>query len=393
MGMYVLQGEHVQTSLKTSSYEMTVTAMSDGTITTSEVFQFVLADRFKEIQLDAPIGTKAALEGNTVTWQVGTLNPVTDAKTSSLVLGVSAKHENELQEGDLIASNIVNDFISATGTPMQQTYDDFTFSDPEFRLDITLKLTADCVYTLKFKATNLSTEKDLKDVFFNYTLDTAFTWISPPGNPSFTETKWTVGNLAKGASVEEEAIIRYTGAASIDDKVIFSSISGSAKYDGFKSAKYKGIYDYKQDVEPCPTTLECCEDCPVESGAVIFTECEQSLPATVTPVLTSEGKEIKVHINLNPVCLSKHVVVGLELHEVIDTNTLETVRRALKVIHLTPSGEEGCGERECNCATFYIPPKDNASTDPTCDQQTFIIKAKAHHYYVDEACECSTCNI
>lgn len=107
--------------------------------------------------------------------------------------------------------------------------------------------------------------------------------------------------------------------------------------------------------------------------------CDQSLTADVTPVLTSEGKEIKVHIKLNRVCLAKHVVVGVELHEVIGTNPRLTARRALKVIHLMPSGE-GCSERECNCATFYIPPKDNASTDPTCDGQTFIIKAKAHHY-------------
>ena len=392
MGMYVLQGEYVEKTLDIPSYKMTVTAMSDGTITTNEVFQFVLADIFKEIQLDAPIGTKATLEGNAVTWEVGTLNPVTDVTNSPLVLDISAKHENELQEGDLIASNIVNDFISETGIPMQQTYDDFTFREPEFRLDITLKRTEDCVYTLEFKATNLSTEKNLTNVSFNYTLGTDLTWISPLADPTFTPTTWTVGNLAKNAFVTKEAVIRYTGATSIDDKVIFSSISGAAKYDGSKNAEYKGIYSYKQDVDPCPTTLECCEDCPVESDDVIFTECDQSLTADVTPVLTSEGKEIKVHIKLNRVCLSKHVVVGLELHEVISTNPRVTVRRALKVIHLTPSGE-GCDERECNCATFYIPPKDNASTDPTCDGQTFIIKAKAHHYYVDEACECSTCNI
>ena len=50
---------------------------------------------------------------------------------------------------------------------MQQTYDDFTFREPEFRLDITLKRTEDCVYTLEFKATNLSTEKNLTNVSFN----------------------------------------------------------------------------------------------------------------------------------------------------------------------------------------------------------------------------------
>ena len=275
---------------------------------------------------------------------------------------------------------------------MQQTYDEFTFKEPEFRLDITLKHTEDCVYTLEFKATNLSKEKNLTNVSFNYTLDTDFTWLSPLGDLTCTPTTWTVGNLAKGASVVREAVIRYTGATSIDNKVVFSSILGFAKYDGSKNAEYKGIYSYKQDVDPCPTTLECCEDCPVESADVIFTECDQSLTADVTPALTSEGKEIKVHINLNRVCLSKHVVVGLELHEVISTNPRLTVRRALKVIHLNQNGED-CGERECNCATFYIPPKDNASTDPTCDQQTFIVKAKAHHYYVDGACECSTCNI
>lgn len=61
--------------------------------------------------------------------------------------------------------------------------------------------------------------------------------------------------------------------------------------------------------------------------------CDQSLTADVTPVLTSEGKEIKVHIKLNRVCLAKHVVVGVELHEVIGTNPRLTARRALKVIH------------------------------------------------------------
>lgn len=95
----------------------------------------------------------------------------------------------------------------------------------------------------------------------------------------------------------KEAIIRYTGATAIVDKTIFAPISGVAKYDRTKAAKYTGIYEYKQDVAPCPAPLECCENCPVESA------------------------------------------------------------------------------------------------DPVCDKQTFIIKAKAHHYYVDGACECSTCNI
>ena len=60
MGMYVLQGEYVEKrmtvyemaeflkTLDIPSYKMTVTAMSDGTITTNEVFQFVLADIFKK---------------------------------------------------------------------------------------------------------------------------------------------------------------------------------------------------------------------------------------------------------------------------------------------------------------------------------------------------------
>lgn len=395
MGMYVFQGEYVQTSTETSGYKITVTATSDGTITTNEVFQFNLADRFKEIQLDAPTGTKAALEGNTVTWEVGTLSPVTEDADSSLVLGISANYEGELQEGDLIASNIVNNFLGETGTPRQQAYDDFTFTVPDFRLDITLKHTEDCVYTLEFKATNLSTEQNLTNVAFNYALGTDLTWVSPLGDTTFTPTTWTVGNLAKKAFVVKEAIIRYTGNTSIVNKDIFLSISGTAKYDGMRNAEYRGIYIYKQDVTPCPRPSECCEDCPVESENVVFTECDQSLTAEVTPALTSEGREIKVHVNLNPVCLSRRVVVGLELHEIISTNPRVTVRRAFKVIELAPNGKD-CGERECNCATFYIPPKENASADPTCDQQTFIVKAKAHHYNIDdidEACKCSTCNI
>lgn len=398
MGMYVLQSEYVQGFHNTSDYKITVTATSDGTITTREVFHFVLANQFKEIQLDAPTGTKAVLQGNAVIWEVGTLNPVTEATTSSLVLDIFAKCENELQEGELIASNIVNDFISATGMPMQEVYDDFTFKKPEFRLDITLEdceECEECEYKLRFTATNLSKEKDLTNVYFDYTLGADLEWIFPLGDSSFTDSTWNVGNLNKNTSVSREAIIRYTGTTSIDDKDIFSPISGYAKYDRVKDAEYKGIFYYRQDVDPCPTTPVCCEDCPVESEDVIFTECDQSLPVEVTPVLTSEGREIKVHVNINPVCLSRHVVVGLELHEVISTAPRVTVRRAFKVIRLTPS-DTGCGERECNCATFYIPQKENASADPTCDSQTFIVKAKAHHYNfddIDEACRCSTCNI
>ena len=392
MGMYVLQGEYTPTTISVSDYKISVTATADDTITTNEVFQFNLLGDVGEVQIQAPTGTEALLEENRVTWNVGTLSPGTDDAASSLVLEVYVKYENELQQGDIIASNIVNDFVSATGTPMQRTYDDFVYTVPDFRLDITLKHTENCMYTLEFKATNLSTEKNLTDVSFNYVLDTDFTWISPLGDLTFTPTTWTVGNLAKKAVVVREAVIRYTGTTSINNKVVFTPISGIAKFDGTRNAEYKGIYDYKQDVAPCPEPIQCCEDCPVESGDIIFTECDQSLSADVTPVLTSEGREIKVHVSLKRVCLSKHVVVGLELHEVINTNPRQTVRRALKVIHLTPSGK-GCDERECNCATFYIPPKENASTDPICDQQTFIVKAKAHHYYVADSCECSACNI
>ncbi len=391
MGMYAFQGEYTQRELK-PSYKLSVIAISDGMLTTNEVFQFVLADTFKEIQLNAPRDTKTILDGNKVTWEIGTLNPDALSKDEALVLDISAEYENELQEGDVIASNVINDFVDETGAPVQQIYEDFTFTAPKFKLDITLKSSQDCVYTLEFKATNLSTEKDLTDVSFNYSIGSDLTWISPLDDLSFTPTTWTVGNLAKNTFVTKEAIIRYTGTTSIEDKTIFSPISGTAKYDRTKDAKYTGIYEYKQDVDPCPVPLECCEDCPVELADVIFTECDQSLTADVTPLLTSEGREIKVHVKLNNVCLAKDVVVGLELHEVISEEPRETIRRAFKVIHLTQNGE-GCGERECNCVTFYIPPKETASTDPMCDQQTFIVKAKAHHYYVNGGCECSTCNI
>ena len=392
MGMYVLQGEYVQKTLLIPSYKMTVTATPGSTITTNEVFEFVLADTFKEIQLNAPENTTATLEGNKVTWEVGTLNPVTEGENSSLVLEISAEYENELEEGDVIASNIVNNFMDETGTPVEEVYENFTFTEPKFKLEITLKGSKDCVYTLEFKATNLSTEKDLTDVSFDYALGADLTWISPLDDLTFMPTTWTVGNLTKNTFVTKQAIIKYTGAIPTADKIIFAPISGAAKYDRTKDAKYTGVYEYKQDVAPCPAPLECCEGCPVESGDVVFTECDQSLTADVTPILTSEGREIKVHVKLNRVCLAKDVVVGLELHEVTSEEPRVTVRRAFKVIHLTPSGK-GCGEHECDCATFYIPPKETSSTDPVCDSQTFIVKAKAHHYYVDGACQCSTCNI
>lgn len=391
MGMYVFQGEYTQRELK-PSYKLSVIAISDGMLTTNEVFEFVLADTFKEIQLNAPRDTKTILDGNKVTWEIGTLNPDVASKDEALVLDIFAEYENELQEGDVIASNVINDFVDETGAPVQRLYEDFTFTVPKFKLDIILKSSQDCVYTLEFKATNLSTEKDLTDVSFNYSIDSDLTWISPLDDLSFTPTTWTVSNLAKNTFVTKEAIIRYTGDISVEDKTIFSPISGAAKYDRTKDAKYTGIDEYKQDVAPCPVSLECCEDCLVESADVIFTECDQSLTADVTPLLTSEGREIKVHVKLNNVCLAKDVVVGLELHEVISEEPRETIRRAFKVIHLNQNGE-GCGERECNCATFYIPPKETASTDPMCHQQTFIVKAKAHHYYVNGGCECSTCNI
>lgn len=78
----------------------------------------------------------------------------------------------------------------------------------------------------------------------------------------------------KNTYTTKTAIIRYIGAIPISNTTIFSPITGTAKFDTNKDASYKGIYMYKQDVEPCP--LPCCEECPEASDPIIFTECDQS---------------------------------------------------------------------------------------------------------------------
>lgn len=259
---------------------------------------------------------------------------------------------------------------------------------PEFDLSITYAALADCKYRLDFKVTNKSTQT-VKDILITYALNTNnFEWVTPPDS----ETQWDVGDLAPNASKTQTAVIQFIGTTT-GAKVVFPDIDATST-----NGKFDGIDHLSIDVDTaCQTTPECCEDCPETSGLIVFNACDQSLTATIEPSLTSEGKELKVHVKLNPVCLSKHVVVGIELHEVTSMDPLTTVRRALKVIDLTPAQEDdACGPRECNCATFYIPPKDPASTDPTCDTQTFIVKAKAHYYYLDDtdpACECSACSI
>lgn len=286
--------------------------------------------------------------------------------------------------------NVLEDKLSVvTEVKNQQDQEGEGVHTPEFKLEVTYEFNEDCIYVFNFKARNLSDKKDLTNVKFTYELGDNLTWISST-DVALIPTEWNVDNLSKNQSITKQATIKYTGDVDQADKLILGNIMGTAKYDGNKDAEYKGIYEYKHDVVACPGT-ECCEDCPVESNPVLFTQCDQSLAVDIEPTLTSEGKEIKVHVRVNPVCVTKDVVVGIELYEKVDENT--TIRRALKVVKLAAmEGEPRCDMRECDCVTFYIPPKDEASDDPTCDQQTFIVKAKAHHYNIETGCECSTCN-
>lgn len=391
MGMYFLEIAPVQTLDSTFSYGISVMASSDGSITSNEVFQFTLNDIFTNVALDAPEKTKANYENNIVTWEVGTLDAL--SKDTPLVLNVNVEHPTELQEGTLIASAITNTFLNEQGEEMIENYDDFNFdpqpSTPEFRLDITLKDKADCVYTLEFKATNLSNQKNLSNVSYSYTLDPDFQWQSPLNDSNFTPTTWIVGNLSKdGPPVTKTAIIKYTGAVSVNNKTVFLPVSGTAKYDTNRSATYKGVFDYKQKVDPCPPPpTDCCEPCPPKVP-VDFGKCEQSKHVTVTADIDSDGREIKVKIHLNNVCKNKKVVVGLELFAGMPTDS-NPVRKALKVIQLTrETAPDGCAPLECDCATFFIP-------SPICPEQHFFIKAQAH--YFDDTpstcnCTCSTTN-
>lgn len=378
MGMYFLEIVPVQNLDSTFAYGISIMASSDASITSNEVFQFTLNDTFTNVTLDVPENTKANYENNIVTWEVGTLDTL--SKDTPLVLNVNVEHPTELQEGTLIASEITNTFLNEQGEEMIENYDDFIFDPqphtPSFKLEIDVIPRNNCEYQLDFKVTNTSNVR-IDNIVLNYQLNaTDFEWVTPPAST----TQWNVGTLTTtppNRTKTQSAIIRFIGTT-IGLKTILPSITASPP----NTQAFTGIRELLKAVrETC--VKPCCEPCPTPKDAS-FIACQQSKDVTVTPTLSSDGREIKVKIQLTAVCRNKKVVVGLELFAGMPTDP-NPVRKTLKVIQLTrETAPDGCAPLECDCATFFIP-------GPICPEQHFFIKAQAH-YFDDTPSTCScTC--
>lgn len=371
MGMYSFEIMPVPTLASTFEYGISVTASSDGSITTNEVFQFTLNDTFTNVTLTVPENTKASYENNIVTWKVGSLDTT---KGTPLVLEVNAEHPTALEEGTLIASAITNTFLNEQGEEMIENYDDFIFTNPSFELKVSVQPVENCIYQLIFTATNTS-NATINNILINYQLNTTdFVWVTPPAST----TQWNVGTLttnAPGKSKTQSATIRFIGTTT-GLKTIFANITASP------AEAFTGIRSLSTTVNNICVSPPCCEKCPVPVP-VDFVSCEQSETATVTAEIDSDGREIKVKVQLTNVCKNKTVVVGLELFEGMITDP-NPVRKALKVIQLTrTTGDNGCAPFECDCLTFFIP-------GPMCSEQHFFIKAQAHYYNAPPSnCSCT----
>lgn len=374
MGMYSFEIVTVPNLASIFEYDISILAVAGSSITTEEVLQFTLNDTFTNVIVTAPEGTNVSYAENVVTWAIGSLDITT--KDIPLVLKISAEHPTELEEGTLIASAITNTFVNEKGEEVTEAYEDFSFgpapTKPSFKLEIIVTPLENCDYKLDFNVTNTS-NATINNILINYQLNTAdFIWITPPTST----TQWNVGTLNSGQSKTQTATIQFIGTTT-GLKTVFADINASPEKD------FIGIDSLEIAVmKTCPK-IPCCEKCPKEIE-VDFIECEQSKNITITPKIESDGREIKVKVTIDAACPKKRVVVGLELFEKQEDNSL--VRLALKVLDLAPITGTRCDKRECDCATFFIP-------SALCSPRKFVIKAQAHYFSIDEVpcrCNCPT---